>query len=177
MFGFIRNLWLMPGRIEDIDRRTTWLYAKLFLDLCRPRGTRLKFRIGLMAHTVGPVSKTPQFLSSPLSGECLMAVDMTTIDQFTVTVAPKNAKGQPAPVQAPTWLTDNTDVIALAPSSDGLSCKVLAVGIPGTANVQFSCDADMGAGVVTLAGTLEVNVTAAQATTIELVPGPVEVQP
>lgn len=106
-----------------------------------------------------------------------MAVEMTTIDQFNVTVAPKDAKGNPAPIENPQWLTDNTDVLSLTPSSDGLSCLVKSVGIPGTANVQFSSDAKIGEGEVILMGTLAVTVGPAQAVTVELVAGPVEVQP
>lgn len=107
-----------------------------------------------------------------------MAVEMTTIDQFEVTIAPKNAKGQPAPVDGvPTWLTDNTDAVALEPSADGMSCLVKAVGIAGGAMVQVEADADMGSGVTLIRGTLQVNVTPAPATNIVLTPGPVVVQP
>jgi hypothetical protein len=87
-------------------------------------------------------------------------------------------KGRPAPVDGPpTWLADNTDVVALTPSADGMSCDVVAVGIPGTAKVQVSADADLGSGTELLVGTLDVEVTAAPAKTITLTPGTVVDQP
>jgi hypothetical protein len=103
---------------------------------------------------------------------------MNTTQEFVVTIKPVDRKGNPAPVDGtPTWLTDNADVVALEPSNDGLSCKVTAVGIPGTASIQVTADADLGSGVVPIVGITDVEVTPAPATTIVLTPGPVTDQP
>lgn len=103
-----------------------------------------------------------------------MALELNTIQKTTLSIQPVNAKGQPAPVDGvPTWLTDNTDVLALTPSADGLSCEVVSVGIAGTATVQVTADADLGSGTTSLVGTLDVNVALAPATSIVITPGPV----
>lgn len=140
----------------------------------RPTG-RLIPIFGPVSESSGTVAKTPGLHRFPLLGGDLMAaVTLTTIQQFSVSIAPVNAKGKPAKVDGPpVWLTDNTDVLALTPSADGLSCDVVAIGIPGAATIQVSADADLGAGSVLLTGTLEVEVTSAPATNIVLTPGPV----
>lgn len=172
MFNYLRDLWLMPTRIAWIARRLEKACVRV-----RPRCYRIVPILGPVSRTAGPVAKTPQYYRFPLFGEKIMATTMTTIDQFTVTVQPVDAKGNPAPVENPEWLTNNTDVLSLVPSVDGMSCIVKAVGIPGAGTVQFSADADMGAGVTLIAGTLDVEVGPAQAVSVVLVPGPVEVQP
>lgn len=185
MFRFLRDLWYAPRRLAVIDARTfviqrevEWIIRRLAkAKVCvKPRGYHIVPHVSF-GRTVGPVAKTPLFFCPRLSGEMFMAVSMETIQQFTVTVAPKDAKGNPAPIENGSWLTDNTDVLALTPSADGLSCLVQSVGIPGSANVQFTADAKIGEGEVFLSGVLAVTVTPAQAVTIELVPGAVEVQP
>jgi hypothetical protein len=107
-----------------------------------------------------------------------MATEMNSIQEFTFKIEILDGKGRPAPVDGPpTWLADNTDVLALTPAADGMSCKVAAVGIPGTGTVQVSADADLGSGSELLVGTGDVNVTPAPAKTIKLTPGPITDQP
>lgn len=97
-----------------------------------------------------------------------MAFQMTSNQWTTVTVQPKDAKGNPAVVQSPEWMTDNTDVLALEPAADGLSVKVTTLGPLGAALLTFKCDADLGEGVKPLIGTLAVEIVAGEAVTVEL---------
>lgn len=144
---------------------------------CRPRG-RILWVLGPFGISPGGVAKTPHRRRWPLTGDIDMALTMNTIQQCVLTIKPVDAKGHPAPVDGiPVWLSDNTDVLSLTPADDGLTCVAAAVGIPGTAKVQVSCDADLGAGVTLLVGTLDVSVTAAPATTIVIDPGPPTDQP
>lgn len=141
-------------------------------------GGRIIPILGPFRDAPATVVKTPEFRDFPLTGDLLMAVTMNSVQQFNVTIKIVNKKGQPASVDGtPEWLSDNTDVLALTPSPDGMSCDVVAVGIPGTAKVQVSADADLGAGVESLVGTLDVSVIAAPATAITLTPGAVVDQP
>lgn len=144
----------------------------------RPTG-RLIPILGPFTNSIGTVHPTPQFYKFPLVGGFLMAaVSLNTIQQFTITIQPVDAKGHPAKVDGvPTWLTDNPAVVALTPSADGLSCLVAAVGIPGTVNINVTADADLGAGVTPLVGTIDCEVTQAPATSIVLTPGAVSDQP
>ena len=94
--------------------------------------------------------------------------------QFPVSVDFKDNKGNPAKVDgAPAWATDNPAILTLEPAADGLSCVVKSTGVVGTATVQMTADADLGAGTKALLGTLEVEVTAREATSVALTPGEV----
>lgn len=144
---------------------------------CQPSG-RIVPIVGPFTESRGVVQKTPQFRKFPLYGVPIMATKMNSIQEFTYAIEVLDGKNRPAPVDGPpTWLTDNTDVLALTPAADGMSCKVTAVGIAGTAKVQVTADADLGAGVETLAGIDDVEVTAAPAKTIKMTPGPITDQP
>lgn len=103
-----------------------------------------------------------------------MALTMNTIQQCVLEISPTDAKGHPAKVDGvPEWLTDNSDIVTLIPAADGLSCGIAAVGVPGTCKVQVTADADLGAGVSNLVGTLDVEIVSAPATNIEIKPGPI----
>lgn len=102
---------------------------------------------------------------------------MTTTQQLPVSVKLVDRKGQPAKADGvPEWLTDNSDILALEPSADGLSCVVKAVGIVGTANVTVNADGKSGPDVFAIVGTLEVEVTQADAVSVELTAGAAEEQ-
>jgi hypothetical protein len=101
-------------------------------------------------------------------------------DSQDVVVTPKftSKKGNPARVDGvPEWLVDNSELLALTPAADGLSCSVSAVGPLGTATVTMKADADLGSGVVDVLGTLEIEVTGGGATTVSLEPGTPTEQP
>jgi hypothetical protein len=126
----------------------------------------------------GPVVPTPQYQGRPFLGVPIMA--FTLPDNGIVTLTPKfvSKKGNPAKVDGvPEWLVDNPALLSLTPSADGLSCEVSAVGPLGTAIVTMKADADMGAGVTPVIGTLEIEVTGGAAATVALEPGPVSEQP
>lgn len=107
-----------------------------------------------------------------------MAFSLTATQQCDLTIAVTDAKGNPAPVDGPPqWFVDNPAVLALTPAADGMGCLVAAVGPLGTALVSVKADADLGAGVVELVGTLEVEVTAGQAALMAIVPGVPTEQP
>lgn len=133
--------------------------------------------LGPIRENPRPVVPTPHlFGPNPGKRYLIMAFTMTDTQKVTVAVAVKDAKGNPAQLDGvPEWSTDNTDVLALFPAADGLSCDVLAVGPLGDAAVTFKGDADLGAGVAPIVGMMKVMVTSGVATTVELFPGkPVE---
>lgn len=71
----------------------------------------------------------------------------------------------------PAWETSNEDLFDLAPSADGMSCVVTAVGPIGVGQVAVSADADLGAGVRDILGTLEIEVVAGEAVAASIEPG------
>ena len=107
-----------------------------------------------------------------------MAFSMSDSQQVVLTIKALDKKNNPAPIDGPgEWSTDNTDVLALTPAADGLSCTVVAVGPLGVGKVTVKADADMGAGVVPIVGTIDVTITAGQATTVVVDAGTPTEQP
>lgn len=103
---------------------------------------------------------------------------METEQEYTLSVTFLNDKQKPAPVDGvPVWATDNSDILTLTPAPDGMSCLVQSTTISGTAKVQLTADADLGAGVASIIGTDDVTVTQRPATTVVLTPGPVSDTP
>jgi len=133
--------------------------------------------IGPVREVTGVVKPTPQYQRWPLvGGQLLVALSMTVTQQVGLSVTFTDSKGNPASVDGvPTWLCDNTDVLALIPAGDGRSCLAQAVGAVGTSTISMTADADMGSGVEPIIGTLEVQVTAGKATQVVITAGtPVE---
>jgi hypothetical protein len=63
-------------------------------------------------------------------------VQLTDIQQVTVSVSEQDSKGQPVSDQL-VWSVDNTAVISLVPSADSQSCLCVA-GTDGTATVTVT---------------------------------------
>jgi hypothetical protein len=98
--------------------------------------------------------------------------------QFTVGIAPKSKAGNPAPVQGiPAWSSSDETVLLVTPAEDGMSAVVKAVGPTGAASVKVSADADLGEGVKTIEGILNVGVEAGEAADFGFVVGDVTEQP
>lgn len=92
------------------------------------------------------------------------SIAMTNSQQATATIQPVDKKRQPAPVDGvPVWASSDETIITVTPAADGLSAVVAAVGPLGAAKVSVTADADLGAGVSSIFGSLDVTVTQGQA--------------
>lgn len=109
---------------------------------------------------------------SIIEGNDLM-ITITDNQQFEVTISPVDAKGNPAPIEgAPVWsVSDPALLTVTALEPDGLTALVVAVGPLGAAQVLVSADADLGEGVTTIGGLLDVDIVAGQAVSLEIVAG------
>ena len=94
-----------------------------------------------------------------------------------LSIQPIDAMGQPAPVDGiPTWVVSDPAIANIEVAADGLSAKVIPlVPSSGGFQVQVECDADLGTGVRTLTGAIELSVGPSEAVSIgiaigELVP-------
>ncbi len=89
---------------------------------------------------------------------------MTNSQQLTATIQPVDKKGQPAPVDGiPVWASSDETIVTVVAAADGLSAIVAAVGPLGAAKVSVTADADLGAGVASIFGTLDVSISQGQA--------------
>ena len=93
-------------------------------------------------------------------------------EKLPLSIDVKDAQGNVAVVDgAPAWaLTDDT-VGSLTVSADGLSAEFIPAGIVGSVQVQVSVDADLGVGVKSILGTLDVEVLSGEAVSVSIVAG------
>lgn len=91
-------------------------------------------------------------------------VTLTSSQQVGIRVNPTDKKGNPAPLDGNAQFASTDDGIAtVAAGSDGLSAVVKATGKIGACQIIVTGDADLGEGIQTLQGVLDVNVIAGQA--------------
>ena len=100
-----------------------------------------------------------------------MSLILTTVQKAPVALRALDAKGNPASFDGPaTFETTDPTIVSLG-NVTPTSCDLVA-GAVGTAQIRATVDADLGAGVRPLVGILDIEVLAAEAVTLELVPGP-----
>lgn len=147
------------------------LLTRLEKELAATFGRRMRFGIGPVRENKAKVTLTPQYWGTP-RGELMATLTLTDSQSCPLSVAFVDAAGNPAVVDgAPQWLTGNSEILALAPAADGLSCVVNAAGPLGTATVSVSADADLGSGSTTISGSLDVTVIAGAAVTVDITAG------
>lgn len=96
-----------------------------------------------------------------------MAVTIKDNEKFSVSISVVDAKGNPAKIDgAPVWTPSDVNGLVVAPSADGLSAEVIAVGPLGVFQVKVEADADLSEGVKSLVGVLDVEVIAGEAAAI-----------
>lgn len=106
----------------------------------------------------------------PLKGATMLV--LTDIQSCHLTIQPVDAKGNPAPVDGvPQWSVSDPTILSLTVAADGMSADVSAIGPLGVCQVNVTADADLGAGVVTIAGTLDTQVNSSQATGLNISAG------
>lgn len=108
---------------------------------------------------------------NPQAGETAMALLLTDTQKVTFSIQPVDAKGFPAKVDgAPVWGVSDPTVGTITAAADGLSAEFVA-GVPGVCQVTVDADADLGAGIVPLRGTADVEVEAGPAVNLTVTAG------
>ena len=99
----------------------------------------------------------------------MASVQLTDVQEARATIAPKDRAGNDAPVDGtPTWASSDESLVTVTPAEDGMSADVITVGPLGTAQVTVTADADLGDGVTSLTGTLDVEVIASEASSLNV---------
>lgn len=84
----------------------------------------------------------------------------------------KDKFGNPAQVEgAPIWALDNPALGTLLVAEDGMSAKLTPAGQIGAFKVQVSADADLGEGVKSIIGELDVELLAGEAVSVAISAG------
>jgi hypothetical protein len=112
-----------------------------------------------------------------INGQSFPGVESMIIkatQEFDASVAFQDSLGNPAPVEGvPAWTNSNESVLSMVVAADGLSAVVSAVGVPGSGQISVQADADLGEGVTTITGTLDIEVTPGDAINVVLNTGAV----
>lgn len=91
-------------------------------------------------------------------------VTLTSSQQVGIRVNPTDKKGNAAQLDGRAQFASSDDGIAIVVAGeDGLSATVKAAGPVGTCQIVVTGDADLGEGIQTLQGVLDVSVIAGQA--------------
>ena len=145
--------------------------------MCK-RKPRIVFVVRNVREAAAVVPRTPQHYQWPLLGEVLLSIQLTDSQQCELSIKPVDKKGNPAKVDGkPVWSVDNTELLSVTPSADGLSCTLAAVGPLGSGTVSVKADADLGEGVSEVVGVANVEVVAGQAVTVNIESGAPSEQP
>lgn len=123
---------------------------------------------------VKPSIATKIIFTVELEGKILKGdhIKMTNSQQATASIKIVDKRGQPAPVDGiPVWASSDETIVTVTPAVDGMSAVVAAVGPLGTAKVSVTADADLGTGVSSIFGSLDVTITQGQAVGIEITLG------
>jgi hypothetical protein len=173
MFNLLWQIW---GRLVSSQHSQDRALARIETALAQ-----LGAQAGLILEALVPGQAVGFVFSADLEGqitEGITKMDLRDDQQVTLTIQPVDKKGKPALVDGvPEWLSSNTDVATVEPSSDGLSALVVA-GAPGdSATISVTADADLGAGVTPISGSLVVTVVPGAATSVTIVPGTPADQP
>jgi len=106
-----------------------------------------------------------------------MRLVLTDEQKVNLTIAPVTAAGNPARIDGvPVWVTSDEGVVSLEVSPDGFSAEAVTVGPVGQAQVSVTVDADLGTGVRTLTGILDIEVVAAEAASVGITAGAPELK-
>jgi len=101
-----------------------------------------------------------------------MALVLTDEQKVALTVAFTTASGNPARIDGvPKWQTSDETILTVVADEDGQTATATTVGPLGTAQVSVTADADLGAGIREITGTLDVEVLAAEAVTVGITAG------
>lgn len=98
----------------------------------------------------------------------IMTIKLSDIQKVSGSVSAVDAKGFAAQLEAGSFVYSSSDeaVATVAQDPSDESKFTIVAGVPGTAQIQFSADADLGEGVTTLSGTVDVEVTVSQAVSL-----------
>jgi hypothetical protein len=129
--------------------------------------TRKRKKKGSLRFSIGPVAEIPQPSKEPL-----IMLKLTDSQKVTLTLDPRNAKGNSAALDGiPQWANSNPAVAALSVSSDGLTATATAL-TPGSTQITVVADADLDEGELReITGTLDLEVQAGEAVSLGLIAG------
>lgn len=124
------------------------------------------------AVTPSPAARIVFFIEADGEQKEVTQMQLKVSKVLAISFAAKDAKGNLAAVDGkPSWALTDDSKGSLAVADDGMSAVFSPAGPAGSVKVQASADADMGEGVQTIQGELQLDLIAGDAVTIELSAG------
>jgi len=111
----------------------------------------------------------PRFIFSvQLAGITIKDIQMLILPndhQVTASIQPIDSKGNPAAIDGlANWTSSNPAIASVQNvSADSLSADIVPGATLGSCQINVTADADLGSGVATISGVLDVQVAAGQA--------------
>lgn len=103
-----------------------------------------------------------------------MLVTITNEEKVKMTLAPKTAAGNDAPVDgAPVWTVTSGDA-TVEPAEDGLSCYLISGAANVNSTITVTADAKLGEEFQELTDTVDLAVVSAEASSLGLTASPAE---
>lgn len=127
-----------------------------------PKAPKVTLRWG-----IGPVSEQPSTGTRRTS----TMLQLTNTQQCALSVSGVDKKGNPAGLADVTYTSSDPNVASVTQDTVDPSKAVVKAVAAGTAQINVSADADLGDGVNTLTGALDVTVVAGQATSFTIATG------
>lgn len=102
----------------------------------------------------------------------LKSMILTDTQEVDLAIRPLDRKGKPAQVDGvPVWTSSDETICKVTPAADGLSCVAAATVNLGSVQISVSADADLGAGVETISGILDIDIVAGKAVSLGVITG------
>jgi len=104
-------------------------------------------------------------------------LQLTDTQQVRISIAPVDKKGAPAEVQSVAFSSSDSGVASVTQDPADEKAALVVAGLPGTCQIQVTADADLGNGVTTITGTLDLTVVGGEAVALGINAGAPEEQP
>ncbi len=106
----------------------------------------------------------------------MAAYILTDSQKVTISIAAVDKKGAPADVQGIAFASSDTTVATVEQDAGDMTKAVVVAGMPGSAQISVTADADLGDGVSLLTGVFDLSVVGGQAVGLSVSAGSPEEQ-
>jgi hypothetical protein len=139
------------GLVEEVNKRLD----RIELAIVPPQAAKILFQVTLGGNKLEVSSMMMKVNQS-------LPISIKPVDQF----------GNAAAVDGiPAWSLSDPAMGSIAVAQDGMSAQFTPAGQVGSVVVQVSADADLGAGIVSIMGSLQVDLLAGDAVAVQITAG------
>lgn len=147
--GRLRNI-----RVLEVYLGPWWWYLRY--------GAKVRFKKNKLKLAIGPVA---DWIRASKEDNAMLI--LTDSQKVSLSIKPVTKAGNPAAIDGlPVWSLGCEDHLKLEVSEDGLSAVVSSLGKLGVCQVNVSADADLGEGVETITGVIDIEVKAGKAVNV-----------